>query len=90
MREKGVRVIDKKEEYFYSIDGKIIKSLADLHLALKLMDEKHFYFHVNEEKNDFANWIRDVLEERELSDRIGLHKNRENVLADLSTFLKIK
>jgi len=90
MGKKGVKVVDKKEEYFYAIDGKVIKSLADLHLALKLMDEKHFYFHVNEEKHDFANWIRDVLREEGLAYKVGLHKNRERVLAELSDFFGIR
>lgn len=90
MREKGVKVLDKKEEYFYSIDGKIIKSLADLHLALRLMDDKHFYFHVNDKKHDFANWICDVLGETGLAYKVGLNKNREKVLAELSNFLKIR
>lgn len=90
MVKRGARVIDKKEEYFYAIDGKVIKSIADLHLALKLMDEKHFYFHVNEERNDFANWIRDVLKEEGLATKVGLHTTREKVLAELSDFLNIR
>jgi len=90
MVKKGVKTIDKMEEYFYAIDGKIIKSLADLHLALKLMDEKHFYFHVNENKNDFANWIRDVIRDEGLATKVGLHRTREKVLAELSDFLNIR
>ena len=83
-------MISKKEEYFYSIDGKIIKSLADLHLALKLMDDKHFYFHVNEDRHDFANWIQGVVREERLANKVSLHKSKEKVLAELSNFLKIR
>lgn len=87
MAKKRVRVLDKKE-FFYSVDGKIIKSLADLHLALVLMDEKHFYFHVNENRHDFANWVEHVLDEGKLAQKIGTYQTREKVLAELADFLK--
>ena len=82
------RVVENKEEYFYSIDGKVIKSLADLHLALLLMDEEHFNFHVNEQKNDFANWVELVLNQRMLAKRIGAQRTREKVLGELVDFFK--
>lgn len=82
--------VQNKHEYFYAVDGKVIKSLPDLYLALKLMDDIHFYFHVNENKNDFADWVHHVLEEQKLAEKINNHTNRVKVLGELTGFLNIR
>jgi len=55
---------DAKEEfYFRLIDGSEIKSLRDLADSLANMSDDAFYYHVDENKNDFGNWVRDVFEQ---------------------------
>ncbi len=34
------------------------------------MADEIFYHHVNEAKNDFANWIKDIIGEIELADQL--------------------
>ncbi|MBR9706099.1 AAA family ATPase, partial [Candidatus Pacearchaeota archaeon] len=42
---------------FITLDGKSIKNLNQLYSALSEMDDNVFNHHVNENKNDFSNWL---------------------------------
>ena len=46
---------------FYLCDGRVLHNLIELKRALKNMDDGVFYYHVNQEKNDFATWIHDII-----------------------------
>lgn len=46
---------------FYCKDGKVFKRMEDLANALKKIDDPTFSTHVSGEKNDFANWVEDVV-----------------------------
>ncbi len=59
-----------EEHYFYVCDGSVIKSLVDLAFSLDSMPDGVFYFHVNDQKNDFATWVKEILKEEDLSDRM--------------------
>ena len=59
------------EEYHFVVaDGKKLKNLKELVHALDTMSDEVFRSHVNEFKNDFANWTKDILKEDELSKQI--------------------
>jgi acetate kinase len=58
------------EHYFVLSDNRIIKSLEELIAVLKTIDRKTFEYHVNDSKNDFANWIKYVFKNRRLADNI--------------------
>ena len=60
----------KPEQYFYLCDGRVLKDLIELSECLETMNNDVFYYHVNDSKNDFANWIRGVFERQELADEI--------------------
>lgn len=70
------------EEFeFYLQDGQKLKSVYELVDALEHMSDDIFKQHVNEGKNDFSSWIKDVFEEpsvaKELNnvqDRIEMQK----------------
>ena len=49
-------------------DGRIIKNLKELSDSLEHMGDEVFRHHVNPERNDFSNWTRDVLKEKELAE----------------------
>jgi hypothetical protein len=61
------------EKYFYVCDGTVVRTINELPDALRNMNPDSFSFHVNEQKNDFYNWVKDVFE---LS---GLARNIKNV-----------
>jgi len=53
---------DVPEEYvFWCHDGCIFHNLKELGDAMNTMTDETYAFHANEEKNDFINWIRDVI-----------------------------
>lgn len=58
------------EHEFVLADGSRIKNLLELAGALDTMSHDIFEQHVNEYKNDFVNWIRDVLQETGLAERL--------------------
>jgi len=52
---------------FYCTDGRVVKNLPELELALKEMSEETFCYHSSETKTDFSNWVRDVIGDEKLS-----------------------
>jgi len=61
-----------QENYFYLANGSVIRGLAELDMALQNIDDNTYGHHANNEKNDFANWIRDAIGDSELSGRLRL------------------
>ncbi len=55
------------EKYFYVCDGAVLRSIEDLFEYLQEMPENVFRHHVNEHRNDFHNWVRDVFQDHELA-----------------------
>jgi hypothetical protein len=55
------------ENRFWVNDGNVLKNLQELPGALRNMDAETFMHHVNDEKNDFANWVNDVVGEKTLA-----------------------
>ncbi|MBW2989073.1 hypothetical protein KY358_02010 [Candidatus Woesearchaeota archaeon] len=66
-----------KERCFWVNGGSVIKNLDELHAALGYMDEQTFNHHVNDDKNDIHNWIRDVIQDQKLADSISPLKTKE-------------
>lgn len=59
-----------KECEFYVSGGKKLKNVFELVDALEDMHEKVFKEHVNEMKNDFSSWIKDVFDEKHVANEI--------------------
>ena len=60
------------DEAFWVCNGVILKSLYELLDHIKKEDNWTFKYHVNEDnnKNDFARWIRDSFEDTKLADNL--------------------
>jgi hypothetical protein len=56
-----------EEKRFWCHDGRHLKSLEELELALEEMTEETFRHHSNESKTDFSNWIKDVIGDEKLA-----------------------
>jgi len=72
----------KKTPVHYSfviVNGKKIKSLPELALEMDSIADDIFAHHVNEARNDFASWIRDVIGEIELADHLMGIKTKEDM-----------
>ena len=78
---------------FYCTDGRVAKNLPELELALKGMSEETFYYHSNETKSDFSNWVRDVIGDEKLSRDLQKSTSRTqavNKVADRMAWLHSK
>ncbi len=73
----------KKEHHFILRDGRRIKNLEELTHFLKFMDESTFKHHVTNDKNDFADWIKNIVEDNELANNIKGSKSKEHMLRHL-------
>ncbi len=72
-----------KEHYFRLVNGQELKSLNDLRKALAYMSDDEFRHHVNNERNDFAAWVKEALQNTELYGKIKEINTREHLLAIL-------
>ncbi|MEM2121667.1 MAG: helicase HerA-like domain-containing protein [Candidatus Woesearchaeota archaeon] len=91
--EKILEKIDllKKETepqfYFTLKNDKKLKSIYDLIEELEVMSDDVFYFHVNDYKNDFENWIRFVFLNNELADKISKMKTKRDMLKAIGEYI---
>ena len=58
------------DKCFILHNGGSLKSITELKEALRTMDDTTFKYHVNDQRNDFANWIRDVFSNQELANSL--------------------
>tara|TARA_Y100000310_G_scaffold305506_1_gene345718 strand:- start:681 stop:989 length:309 start_codon:yes stop_codon:yes gene_type:complete len=68
-----------EHSYFYAGNGNVLKNLDDLLKFLNSVNEETFFEHVNSDKNDLANWVRDVLKEKRLSNKLSKTRNRDDM-----------
>jgi len=52
---------------FYCQDGKTMKNLDELATSFRDMSDETFLHHANDERNDFSNWVKDVIGDTTLS-----------------------
>ena len=76
------------EQCFWVNNGSIIKNLSEMANALAGMKDEIFSHHVNKEKNDFGNWVRDVLKDEELANNITNVRSKEKILKKVQSRLK--
>jgi len=67
----------KPEQYFYACNGCVIKNIKELAKEIRNMDENVFRHHVNQEKNDFANWVKEVIGNKKIAEEIGKITDKE-------------
>ena len=65
----------KPESYFILVNGVPLKNLKELANACETMNDWVFNHHVNDSRNDFANWTEHVLKEDELASEMIITKD---------------
>jgi hypothetical protein len=70
-------VLEKPEKYFWLRSGRGLRSLRELANALPSIPVEEFAYHVNAQKNDFSNWVRDVFKQEELAKRLFPCRTKE-------------
>ena len=64
------------DKVFWRGDGKVIKNLRELASALEAMTEEIYLRHADGEKNDFGNWVNDVVGDATLAYQLKKAKTR--------------
>ncbi|MBU0472159.1 MAG: hypothetical protein KKF65_06020 [Nanoarchaeota archaeon] len=77
----------KEEEYFYLKSGNVLKSIEELYDKIGSLLDEDFFFHVNDGKNDFANWIRNIFQEEELATKLFAVKTKYEIKSILERHL---
>lgn len=56
------------EEYvFWCINGHILRNMRELRDEFGSMSNESYVFHTSGEKNDFSNWVADIIKDEELA-----------------------
>lgn len=71
----------KEEHIFWLAGGKSIRSLKELVNSLNTMDDGTFSYYVNKDKNDFANWVHDVIKDIDLSKNMREETSRQRTVS---------
>ncbi len=65
---------------FHCYDGTVFRNLRDLARGISSMNQEVFSFHVNDQKNDFASWVADVVGDHALARDLWRTKNPSTTL----------
>lgn len=71
------KILTDSEKFFWLRSGRGIKSVMELFEAVGEMPDDEFFEHVNDQKNDFANWLEHVFEDKPLADKIRPLKTKD-------------
>jgi hypothetical protein len=72
--------IEAPQDKWFVLNNYNIKSIKELISVLEIIDDDTFCKYVNEQKNDFANWIRDVFLMQDLAKKIYSAKSRQDMI----------
>jgi len=87
--KQKVTIINAENELcFWVNNGPILRNLKDLKNALKKISEETFKYHVNKEKNDFANWVKNVLGDKILANKLAKIKTVKTTTKTIEEGLK--
>jgi len=81
------------EKRFWCYDGSVLHNLAELKSALETMNDEVFNYHVNDYKNDFSRWVKDVIGDNKLAKDLQKSNNQAQAaraVSDRITWLKNK
>jgi hypothetical protein len=56
---------------FYCHDGSIFADINELAAGLATMSDETFAYHSNPDNQDFSNWVRDVIGDKQLADDLA-------------------
>ena len=65
---------------FRCCDGSIFRNMKELREGLESMSDRTFVFHANAGKNDFSNWVGDVITDEKLARDLLKARNRSQAV----------
>ena len=69
-----------RDKYFHVANGTVIRSVWELESSLEVMGSDTFSYHANDWRNDFSNWVRDVLGDNELAEAIKPIRDKQAMM----------
>ena len=94
MTDTKTYLADVPQEYaFWCCDGQILKNLRELRDALAVMNDGTFTYHANGAKNDFYNWVKDIVRDDTLAAELlmaGSPMTAVRVVTDRIAFLSAR
>ncbi len=69
-------------------EERVLHTLDDLSEAINLIDPETFQKHVNEGKNDFANWVQHVFQEEGLAEQLRKFPTPLRMMVSIEKFLR--
>ena len=63
------------EHVFYVCDGTVLRSLEELESYLQNVSIEVYSYHVTQDRNDFHNWVNDVIGDAKLAKDLAKAKN---------------
>jgi hypothetical protein len=94
VRQETGMLANVPEEYvFWCNNGHILHNMGELASELKSMSDETYAYHVNVEKNDFVNWVKDIIKDDSLVLSLQRARSREQaarIVADRVNFLRRK
>lgn len=69
-----------EDKVFWASNGSVLRNLTDLAVVLENMGIEHYKHHVNYEKNDFSNWLKDVVKDEILAKDLVHARNKESAI----------
>ena len=86
---KQKEILERKaspDNYFYLSNGRTLKSIGELRHELKSMSEDVYTKHVCEDRNDFADWVQNIFQQKDLADDMRKLSSREEMIELLYNF----
>ena len=68
--------------------GPIVGNLKDFLNSLRNMDAETFRYHVNEQRNDFAKWVEDIMQDQGLAKLLQSIKEKKKYVQAVEKHLK--
>ncbi|MDP3955673.1 MAG: hypothetical protein Q8Q18_00295 [bacterium] len=87
-KQKREPVIAEGAYCFYLQGGSVISSLEELHNALNAMSDDQYAYHTTD-RNDFANWVDEVLMDARAAALLSKTKARDEAAAVLRKVLSL-
>lgn len=80
-------VLEDETKYFWLVNGQVIRSIRQLIEKVPELTDEEFNYHVNDQKNDFFNWIMGIFEDHEVADLIKSIKTRDEFQEQMYNYL---
>ncbi len=76
------------EQYFFVKNGDVIRSITELPDVLQNMDDFTFFYHVNNSRNDFAEWVDTIYHNKELAEMIRGISSRQELIKAMNELMR--